>query len=61
MFEKNGEELMKADPNERDPKVMVDIAAFLIWLSSPSSNLTWKEMQTIFDDDGVVFSLRVWM
>lgn len=52
---------MQPDPNERDPKVMVDIAAFLIWMSSSSSNLTWKEMQTIFNDDGVVFSLRVWM
>lgn len=61
MFEQNGKELMKADPNERNAKVLVDVPAFLIWLSSPSSNITWKEMQTIFNDDGVAFSLRVWM
>ena len=60
MFKNNAEELMKA-PSERNTKVLVDVAAFLIWLSSPSSNITWKEMQTIFDNDGVAFSLRVWM
>lgn len=60
MFKNNAEELMKA-PSERNAKVLVDVAAFLIWLSSPSSNITWKEMQTIFDNDGVAFSLRVWM
>lgn len=60
MFKNNAEELMKA-PSERNAKVLVDVAAFLIWLSSPSSNITWKEMQTIFNDDGVAFSLRVWM
>lgn len=60
MFKNNAEELMKA-PSERNAKVLVDVPAFLIWLSSPSSNITWKEMQTIFDNDGVAFSLRVWM
>lgn len=60
MFEANAEELMKP-LNERNAKVLVDVPAFLIWLSSPSSNITWKEMQTIFNDDGVAFSLRVWM
>ena len=47
--------------NERDPSLMINIPEFLIWMSGPCSKLSWSDMAKIFEDEGVVFSIRLWM